>query len=361
MKEIAVIISDINKVGGAERCIVNMANLFEAYGKYHLNIFSCYSKNSDVGFYELPESATVFHLNNKYPSSKIGHIKGAILSILKIRKIIKIKKIDVLIGLSVVFNIYLPFLKSLCKVVAWEHTNYLVLSRFYNCLRRFSYSHLDAVVVLTQFDYDKFTFIKKNKLFIIPNMPYFTSAEQAALVAPRVIAFGRLSKEKGFDFLIKAAVKMQKHIPDWHLDIYGNGAEYERLQALIQLLGVQDFVSIKGFSNCISEELLGSSIHVLTSRYEGFPLALLEAQTAGVPSVSFNCIAGPSDIITDGQDGFLLPVGDTDGIADKVIMLAKDYELRKRMGNAASKSSLRYSRDNIFLSWHNFFQQLLVN
>ena len=173
----------------------------------------------------------------------------------------------------------------------------------------------------------------------------------------RVLAVGRLDYQKGFDTLINiwkktlSIVHYPLSIADWHLDIVGDGPLREELQGQITRLGLQDSVHLLPPMSDIQSAYLRSSIFVLTSRYEGLPMVLLEAQAYGLPIVAFACPCGPRDIITDGDDGYLIPDGDEHLFVERLGQLMQSEELRSRMGAQAFKASARFNEEHVMQQW----------
>src|SRR5574344_1670081 len=175
----------------------------------------------------------------------------------------------------------------------------------------------------------------------------------------RVIAIGRYVPQKGFDSLLKIWKKVEERFPDWELDVYGPG-ERSFFIAIAKNLGI---VHCK-LHEAISAEEVGlqldnSSIHVLPSRYEGFGMVIVEAMSHGLPCVSFSCPSGPSDIITDGSDGFLIEPGDYEQFIEKLTFLMVNVQERKRMGSQARKTAEKYTIDKIALTWVKLFDEIL--
>ena len=213
--------------------------------------------------------------------------------------------------------------------------------------------HYDRFVVLTREDMGYWRGVKN--IQVIPNARSFETPYKSYLDDKRVIAVGRLERQKGFDMLIGIWKSVCERVPDWHLDIIGEGPLHEDLQRQIDRRGISDSVSILEPTPNIIEYYMESSILAMTSRYEGFPMVLLETMTCGVPAVSFACKCGPADIITDGRDGFLTDEGDRNTFADRLVTLMGDADLRKRMGAEAKKTSERYSVGNIMGRWVSLF------
>lgn len=205
-------------------------------------------------------------------------------------------------------------------------------------------SRYDRFVVLTKEDKGYWGPLKNIR--VIPNPRTFTLPEPASLNSHTVLAVGRYSHQKGFDLLLKAWKMIDTR--GWTLRIAGSGEPLEN---------VPDNV-ITGPSANIVEEYQNAAFLVMSSRYEGLPMVLLEAQAAGLPIVSFACKCGPKDVITDGEDGLLVPEGDIAGLADGMKRLMDDEDLRHRMGQAAFRHSDRYDKERIMTQWDNLFHEL---
>lgn len=202
------------------------------------------------------------------------------------------------------------------------------------------------LVCLTDEDMKSWKQLHIDNVCVIPNMITIQPPESIDYSTKRVIAVGRYSDQKGFDMLIKAWGQLSPIYPDWHLYIFGNEdrALYEEMA---QKERCQDTCHCMPVTEDIATEYGRSSIFVMSSRYEGMPLALIEAMSSGLACVSYNCPNGPSDIINDGIDGFLAKNGDIDDLATKMESLICDESLRKKMGVTAKQNIERYSPDAI--------------
>lgn len=145
-------------------------------------------------------------------------------------------------------------------------------------------------------------------------------------------------------------------IPDWHLNIIGEGPERERLQNEISQLHLEKSITLKGFSNEVDKELEQSSISIITSVYEGFGLVILEAMAMGLPVISYTFPYGARDIIENGTNGFLVPNQDEQSLAARILDLAQNEELRNRMGQAALKRTHDFDISLIIPKWMNLFK-----
>ena len=168
----------------------------------------------------------------------------------------------------------------------------------------------------------------------------------------------RLVLLKNFASLVKAFSLVAMRHPDWQLDIFGDGPEKSRLQTLITSLGLDDKVRLRGNTNRVIEEMVGSSMLVMTSKFEGFCVVLIEAMSVGLPVVSYACPCGPKDIITDGEDGFLVNPGKEEEMAEKICYLIEDESMRQRMGINGLKKASRFALDKVIWQWMELFQEL---
>lgn len=173
-----------------------------------------------------------------------------------------------------------------------------------------------------------------------------------------VISVGRLERQKDFVTLIKAYKKVAELYPDWKLKIYGQGNRKDELQDLIEKENLTTSVKLCGVTHTPFLEMKKARIFVLSSFYEGFPNVLCEAMHAGLPCISTKCECGPSELITDGENGFLVDIGDIATMSEKMSLLIDDEELRNRLGRAAEKSTERLEYKTISSKWLEMIQSI---
>ena len=221
------------------------------------------------------------------------------------------------------------------------------------------YRKLDAFVVLTdgaRADYDKL--LKgRVKLAKIPNSAR-ELGEPADLDAKRVLAAGRLTRQKGFDWLLPAWAQVEAKHPDWQLKICGEGKWRDRLEAQVAEHGLRN-VDLPGNCDDMAAEMSNASIFALSSRFEGFPLILCEAMSKGMAPVAFDCPTGPAEMIREGENGLIVPLGDVDGLAAALLRMIEDDELRRRCGRGALDTGREYKMDAIGPMWDRLFAELL--
>lgn len=199
---------------------------------------------------------------------------------------------------------------------------------------------------------------KSQNVQVIPNPLPFFSNEKAAFQNKKVIAVGKQSYQKGFDRLLKSWALLDKKFHDWELHIYGKLDESLGLEKLAEQLKIKNQVFFHAPQKNIEEKYAESSIFVLSSRFEGFGMVLIEAMSFGIPCVSFDCKYGPADIIKDKEDGFLIENGNEKELAKKLQLLMQNENLRYQMGEKAKVNVQRFLAKNVVKQWDELFKSL---
>ncbi|MFI9822538.1 glycosyltransferase family 4 protein [Streptomyces sp. NPDC052013] len=254
---------------------------------------------------------------------------------------------DVVIGTRPGLNVHLAYQAPERVIrVGQEH---LTLDnhppRLRTALRR-AYRGLDVLTTVTEADaraYRRKMRLPGVRVAALPNSvpdPVLPAADGSAKI---VIAAGRLVRVKRYDLVIDAFARVAAVHPDWQLRIYGRGEEEARLRARIEHLGLWNNVFLMGAAAPMEAEWVKGSIGAAASDFEPFGMTLVEAMRCGLPVVSTDCPYGPGEIIRDGEDGRLVPVGDPEAFATALLELAGDDERRRRMGRAARANARRYA------------------
>lgn len=224
-----------------------------------------------------------------------------------------------------------------------------------------AYPRLDAVTVLTdrdRADYERALAGSRVRLERIPNGIPPKDAPVATHDAKRIVAAGRLTPQKGFDMLLDAFAVVAAEHPDWTLTVYGHGPLRERLVARRDELGLTQAVQFAGVTRHLDRELAAASIFVLSSRFEGLPMVLLEAMSTGLAVAAFDCPTGPREVLDSGVDGLLVPAEDIGALAAALNQLIEDPERRRAMGAAAFETSRQYFMPVVRDAWEEFFAAL---
>lgn len=214
---------------------------------------------------------------------------------------------------------------------------------------------LDKFVVLTHEDFSYWKGL--TNIEVIPNPIYVFPEMASPCDSHQVIAVGRYTWQKGFDLLITAWYQVAKHHPNWQLCIFGAG-DSTLYRKKVEELNLQSSLICEGATKDVYQKYIESSIFVLSSRFEGLPLVMIEAMSAGLPCVSFTCPCGPRDVIKDGEDGLLIEAGNVDKLAEGICLLIENESLRKQMGTAARRNVVRFQESNIMHCWIKLFESL---
>lgn len=224
----------------------------------------------------------------------------------------------------------------------------------------FKIKDYDQIVILTQED-KECNWDNDRKIVVMPNPITKEHSCQSDNSNKLVIAAGRLTQQKNFSSLIRIWSLVGKKHPDWRLQIWGSGEQESLLVALINQYNLQAQVKLMGYTYDLIKEMEHASIYAMTSEFEGFPLVLVEAMSVGLPIVSYQCPTGPKDIITEGIDGFLIPMNEERQFAERVCWLIEHEEERKKMGKMAIQKSKDYSIEKIIDRWMHLFERLRNN
>ena len=357
---ICFFIGNLSNKGGTEKMTSSLSNQLVDSG-YTVSIISLaptknifFKLDERISIHSILEADVNFFL--KFPQI-LYHLSS----------IVRRENIDILINVDIILSLFsLPlkiFITSL-KIISWEHFNYKtnlgIKRRDYG--RQLSKRYADAIVTLT--DQDRDFYMEKNnpKAFIltISNFLEELPEKEALLENKKVISVGRFSYQKGFDILINvwSIVKKSVSSEGWVLQIIGDGEDKDMIKDKIKELGIDSSVEVIDAKENISNYYFDSSIYVMTSRFEGLPMVLIEAKSYGLPIVSFDCLTGPRALIEDGVDGYLLPLGDNELMAEKINDLIIDDKLRKGMGEEALRRAKQYSKAAIIEKWRMLFNDL---
>ncbi len=221
-------------------------------------------------------------------------------------------------------------------------------------------SRFDRFVVLTE--EDRAFWKGLGNITVIPNARTFTFPAPAPLSSRKIVALGRYSRQKGLDMLLEAwnmvCLKVGRDALGWQLHLVGDGEMRPSLEMQVEEYGIGSTVFLDGWTPDVKALYMDTSIIALPSRYEGLPMVLLESQSAGVPSVCFECKCGPRDVIEDGVNGLLVPEGDVPRFAESLLRLMEDPDLLREMGLRAYRMSGRWSEEAVMEKWKELFESL---
>ena len=364
--------------GGVERVLTLKANYFAEHFGYDITIILTEGKDKPL-FYPLSDKVKVVNLNIGFEElwscsfiKKVYvYIKKQYLFKRQLRLELMRIRPDITISLLRREINFLSTINDGSKKIGELHVNRAnyrnfeqgEANLFKNLFAKFwmlnlvtNLKQLDKFVVLTEEDCKNW--VELNNIEVIPDPLTFSSSSCSPLTERRVIAVGRYVYQKGFDLLLRSWSIVEKECPDWMLTIIGQGDRlpYETLidelridRARCKLLGPKDR---------IQNEYMTSSLLVMSSRFEGFGMVLIEAMACGLPVVSFDCPCGPKDIVQDKVDGILVEFGNVEKLAEAIVMLIQYPERRKKMSDNAIENVQRFRIDRIAEKWKSLFDAL---
>lgn len=360
MKRICFFIGDINKTGGTERVTSVIASELQQLGyEVHILNFQC----GDKPFFKLTDGIKVDRLFTSAGSAMFR----LPIAVVKLRRYLLEHRIDVLIDVESMISLYaLPAVIGLrVQHICWEHFNYKVdLGKFGRRLaRKLSAFFADDIVTLTERDKQFWLASTKCRATVTaianPVTITTTSDELSPFKEKIFLAVGRLTYQKGFDLLLQAWASITHLAPDWRLRIIGDGEDKSLLEKLSRDLNIEESVELVSKTNNISIHYQQAAFFLMSSRFEGLPLVLIEAQAYGLPIISFDCDTGPSEIVCDTETGWLCEEQNISALAEKAIDAISVFEnntMYSYMSQRSRENSKKFLITPIVNQWVGLFK-----
>ena len=366
--------------GGTEHILSMKVNYLVRKAAYEVVIVTTDQKNRE-NFFEFDESVRHYDIGVNYEddfqknliAKAVSHYYKNHVYKKRLMAIVQKERPDICVSLFGKEIDFLYKMKLPCKTVAELHFNKMfrydfLMSHHQGWIWKQIGLHevkrmvketksLDRLVVLTKEDLEQWKKTNDNVFQIYNPLPY-EGNKVAELGNKSLISVGRLCQQKNYSSLIRAWRSVYQRHPDWHMNIWGDGEMHDQLQQEIVQYGLENVFHLCGRTENIKEKYLESSAYVMSSRYEGFPMVLLEAASFGLPMISYSCYCGPKDIIKDGENGFLVKQDDEQGLADTICRVIEDTVLRRTLGHQAKQFSRCFLQENILSLWPNFFREL---
>jgi len=361
--KIGFLINDLN-AGGAERATVSLSNSFTEKG----NEVDIITFENCESFYPLNENINLScaGFDEIEHTTSVKRLIGTLKRMFQLRKLVRSKKLDVLIGMSFSMTWYAVFATVFThtKAIGTERNNpyKYYATKLYTILRKIFYHLCDGYVFQTEKSSKFFTEELKNRDIIIPNAIF---NEQIYKLEPpetreKVIsAVGRLTEQKRFDVLIDAFAKIADRFPDYNLVIFGEGELRSELEAQCKRLGLEKRIYLPGTNPQAVKLVNRTSAFVLSSDMEGMPNALMEAIAMGVPCVSTRCEMGPEELISNGENGILVDMGDSKQIAAALFKIIIDPEFAEKLSENGRKMIKTHSIETISNKWLDFLETIV--
>jgi GalNAc-alpha-(1->4)-GalNAc-alpha-(1->3)-diNAcBac-PP-undecaprenol alpha-1,4-N-acetyl-D-galactosaminyltransferase len=359
-RRITLIISKLGP-GGADRAMTAMANYWAAHGE-HVTLITLALPHGD--FYVVDERVRRVGLGLMSSADTPRRpLRDNLKRLKHLRREIRLSRPDVVISFNAQQNV-LTILASLrlgVPVIVCEQIDPRrdSIGRPWEALRRLVYPQATAVVVVAAALCEwAQQVVRKNKVYFVPN-PMAVALNGSSDADSRrnskhvVAAMGRLTHQKGFDLLLQAFSRCVKNHSDWSLVILGEGEDRKRLESLAVELGIETCVDFPGVVSNPERILRAADLFVMSSRYEGFPLALLEAMACGLAVICTDCPTGPGEIISNGADGVLVPAEDVDALTGAIDCLMSDQKERERLGARAAEVTERFGLERVMNRWND--------
>ena len=380
--KILYILKSLAALAGTERIMTAKINYLAKSG-YDIMVVT-YEQGKHPIVFDIDKKVVVKDINCRFFTLMKYKYPQRIFEYLKMRKVFKarIQKCvddfnpDILIttsySLKIMDIIYKTRGKAKCILESHVHllselkgeninTSNIFFKKIYSYYDKFTLRYakrFDKIITLTKADaqtWQKYT----KPCSVIPNFIENVNYEGTKHgTLKRIISVGRLNPQKGYDLLIQSCKNVLPKNPDWRLDIFGEGAEYDKLTNMINKYNLNKQIHIKQPTKHIFNEYANSDFYVMSSRLEGLPMVLLEAMSCKLPCISFDCPHGPAEIINDGENGILVENGNIDQLAQAIEDLINDEEKRMTMGQRAQIMVEKYSPDNIMKMWVELFNEL---
>lgn len=347
---IVFFIGNMSHPGGTERVLSVIANGLSRRG-FSVSIISMWGGGET--FFPVDERIPIYWVEKERQKEGIaGNLRY-------VAELLERKKPDFLVDVDIILACYSIFMKwrmpEMCWI-SWEHFNYYYHFERNNLLRkivrRVVARYSDQLVVLT--DEDKGYYKKNLKLRcgltrIYDPLPYEGSYHKE-MEEHVIFAAGRLTEAKGFDLLIRSWAALESAYPQWKVLIAGEGDGRKELEKDVKASGLKRIKFIGNVSD-IESYYQKAAFFVFPSREEGFGMTLLEAMSFSLPVISYDCKAGPKEMVVDGKNGFLVEEGNVEDFTRKMELLMTDKKLRRTMGERAGKTEPKFDRENILDEW----------
>lgn len=349
---ICLLEGDMSRTGGTERMAAWLADRLCRCHDVHI-----LSLRLDKGPVFFPLSEVVCHSVVPAFPGKLGIVK----QIRWIGRYLKEYAIDRVISVDMGMGFYgiLAARGTKAKAITWEHGNYYNNwgSRLFPHLRRYAAKKSDAVVLLTEKDRQNYDRHIKNHapITVIPN-PATVHDHAYDPDSRTILSVGHLLRNKGYHRVVEMGKKILPSRPDWRWVICGEGPERPRLEAAIREAGLEKQILLPGLIRDMDAQYQNAAIQVLTSDMEGLPMTLLEGKGWGLPLVAFDIMTGPSDIIDDGVNGYLIKAFDLDAMARKLSMLMDDTALRQQLSAGSPVGMEKFSETTILSAWEEILK-----
>ena len=352
-KKITLVISQLSG-GGAERVTCNLANYLNENG-YKVDVVTL--SDSDKS-YKVDKGVKEICLLKK--NERSNFIVNNLFRFVRMKRYVK-KHEDVscyVVMLSIP-SFMLTSLKRHIrgKIIVSERVNPTSYHLLDKIMMRYAIRRSDGLVVQTREISDFYKKVR-NKI-VIPNaLNKDVKLPEREQVEKRIVAVGRLEKQKNYPMLIEAFKIFNKSHPDYLLEIYGQGSQEKTLRRMVDRCGLNDKIMFMDYVIDVSEKIADATCFVMTSNYEGISNALVEAMCVGLPCVATDSDGGGArDLIINDENGFIVKKNDVDDLVNKMSLIVSEEKIAKKVGNSAKRLREILVYEKIYARWLSFIKQ----
>lgn len=360
--------------GGAEKILTQKLNYWADVYRYEVTVVTSCQQNKPP-FFKLSDKVSHVDLGINYPDGSLYHPKNfgrfkAHFS--KLKALIQREQPDAVLVLSQrIPHLITPFASGKIPSFYELHTSWQGFQNLYQSLAKPYRLKTRLLQIITRFAekrYSKIVYLNPTELahfgarngVVIPNFYDESTPIPVARRQQHVITLGRLSREKRYDRLLDAWALLDDRINGWELYIFGEGVERDTLEQQCNARTWRNPVYLPGATAQASQKLAEAAVYALSSEVETFPMALLEALSHGLPVVSFDCESGPRHIVTQDQDGLLVPPQNVTALSEALLKVMSDQETRDRMSENAARNVKRFNARSIMQQWDTLLKQSMA-
>lgn len=356
-KKIVFICSRLDIPGGIERAVINTANLFAEKGNL-VQLLVADLHGSTGTFYSLDPDVKTSHLPLSFgigiPGNGVSRKWQLYKDVKSLKEFIIDTSPDIVIGTEYPFSIatVLTGLGKKIRLMAWEHQHHewVKKSKFWNWLMRRTYPKLYRVVCLNQTEAEHYRTFAQSSL--VPNFIDEIHTDHHAADKTQLLTVGWLIPRKGTDLLLPVAKEVLNRFPSLTWKLIGDGELKKLVEEFIQKENLEGRLLLQApGTEAMDKAYRAAGLFVLPSRFEAFPMVLLEALTYGIPCISFDCPSGPSYIITEEEDGVLVEPENTGAMTSAITRILEDQALWQQMSVMAFKNICRFNKEYIYPMW----------
>lgn len=357
--KILYLVPKINTEGGLERVLCLKANYLVEHFHHDVSIVTQNNGNTSL-FYPLNDKIHLYDIN--LSGNRIQFVAKYLK---EIKRIVALVNPDVLIVADSTYKAYLVTLIVKNKRIIYECHNsiyvqlgpskkYFYMKWIPNLKLRFHRYVANKMTDFVALSKDSMNEWQQPNGVIIPNPNWLKTTETANLDSKKILIIARHSYEKGLDCFFSIWKQIAYEYPDWQVEIYGKTSDELNYKTIVNQLGIGNSIQFLEPVKAIESKYLEASIYVMTSRYEAFPMVLIEAMSCGLPVIAYDCPCGPRAIISNNKNGILIKNGNQSVFVEELQKLIESKETRKRIGATAKKDIEKYNLEAIMNQWNSF-------